>query len=55
MPRDVDAAVREVDGVFLYDLDDLENVTGDNADEREAAGREAERYCRPRRKASAGS
>ena len=43
MPRDVDAAVREVDGVFLYDLDDLENVTGDNADEREAAGREAEK------------
>lgn len=43
MPRDVDAAVREVEGVFLYDLDDLENVTGDNADEREAAGREAEK------------
>lgn len=43
MPRDIDAAVREVEGVFLYDLDDLENVTGDNADEREAAAREAEK------------
>jgi glutamyl-tRNA reductase len=43
MPRDIDGAVREVEGVFLYDLDDLENVTGDNADEREAAAREAEK------------
>ncbi len=43
MPRDIDAAVREVEGVFLYDLDDLENVTGDNADEREAAAGEAEK------------
>ena len=28
MPRDVDARVRDVKGVFLYDLDDLENVAG---------------------------
>ena len=34
MPRDVDSAVREVKGVFLYDLDDLENVDDHNADER---------------------
>ncbi|MBZ5667126.1 MAG: glutamyl-tRNA reductase [Acidobacteriia bacterium] len=37
MPRDIDAAVREVEGIFLYDLDDLENVTDDHGDEREAA------------------
>ena len=43
MPRNIDAAVREVEGVFLYDLDDLENVAGDNAGEREAAAREAEK------------
>ena len=43
MPRDIDAAVREVEGIFLYDLDDLENVTGDNTEEREAAAREAEK------------
>jgi len=37
MPRDVDPAVRNVKGVFLYDLDDLENVPDGNASEREAA------------------
>jgi len=37
MPRDVDPAVRSVKGVFLYDLDDLENVPYHNADERETA------------------
>src|SRR5208282_4756548 len=37
MPRDVDPAVRNVKGVFLYDLDDLENVPDRNASEREAA------------------
>ena len=37
MPRDVDSGVREVKGVFLYDLDDLENVPEQNAGEREAA------------------
>jgi len=41
MPRDIDAAVRDVKGVVLYDLDDLENVTGQNAGEREAAAVEA--------------
>jgi glutamyl-tRNA reductase len=43
MPRDIDAAVREVEGVFLYDLDDLENVEDHNASEREAAAREAQK------------
>ncbi|MGD1214465.1 MAG: glutamyl-tRNA reductase [Terriglobales bacterium] len=41
MPRDVDSAVRNVKGVFLYDLDDLENVPDHNASEREAAAAEA--------------
>jgi len=41
MPRDVDPGVRNVKGVFLYDLDDLENVPDHNAGEREAAAAEA--------------
>ena len=37
LPRDIDPKVREVEGAFLYDLDDLEQVVAHNADEREAA------------------
>jgi glutamyl-tRNA reductase len=43
MPRDIDPAVREVAGIFLYDLDDLEKVVQHNAGEREAAAIEAQR------------
>jgi len=43
MPRDIDSAVREVKGVFLYDLDDLENVVDYNAGEREAAAADAQK------------
>ncbi len=43
MPRDIDDAVREVKGVFLYNLDDLENVVDKNAGEREAAAAEAQK------------
>ena len=43
MPRDIDAAVREVRGVFLYDLDDLENVVDHNTGEREIAAAEAQK------------
>ncbi len=43
LPRDVDSAVREVKGVYLYDLDDLENVVDHNASEREAAAAQAEK------------
>ena len=43
MPRDIDAEVRGVKGIFLYDLDDLENVTDQNAVEREAAAAEAQK------------
>ncbi len=41
MPRDVEPAVRDIHGVFLCDLDDLENVPDPNAHEREAAAVEA--------------
>jgi glutamyl-tRNA reductase len=43
MPRDIDAGVRDVKGVFLYDLDDLENVVDHNAGEREAAATAAQK------------
>jgi glutamyl-tRNA reductase len=43
MPRDIDSAVREIKGIFLYNLDDLENVVDHNAGEREAAAAEAQK------------
>ena len=43
MPRDIDSAVSQVDGIFLYDLDDLENVVDHNAGEREIAAAEAQK------------
>ncbi len=43
MPRDIDSDVREVKDVFLYDLDDLENVVDHNAHEREVAAAEAQK------------
>jgi glutamyl-tRNA reductase len=43
MPRDIDGAVREIPGIFLYDLDDLETVVQHNAGEREAAALEAQK------------
>src|ERR1700722_16760824 len=43
MPRDIDPAVQEVNGVFLYNLDDLENVVDHNAGEREAAAADAQK------------
>ena len=43
MPRDIDPGVREVKGIFLYDLDDLEKVVERNAGEREAAALEAQK------------
>jgi glutamyl-tRNA reductase len=43
MPRDIDSGVRDVKGVFLYDLDDLENVVDHNAGEREAAAAVAQK------------
>lgn len=43
MPRDIDPEVRHLKGIFLYDLDDLEDVIDHNAAEREAAADEAEK------------
>jgi glutamyl-tRNA reductase len=43
VPRDIDPAVRQVEGMFLYDLDDLEQAVKRNAGEREAAAADAEK------------
>jgi glutamyl-tRNA reductase len=42
VPRDIDPAVREVEGIFLYDIDDLYKVVKHNASEREAAASDAQ-------------
>jgi glutamyl-tRNA reductase len=39
VPRDVDPAVNKLDGIFLYDIDDLQSVAGSHVKER---GKEAE-------------
>ena len=43
VPRDIDPTVRNVPGVFLYDIDDLEQVVENNLSQRQAAAAEAER------------
>jgi glutamyl-tRNA reductase len=43
LPRDFDPKIREIDGVFLYDLDDLEQTVAHNAGEREAAALKAQK------------
>jgi glutamyl-tRNA reductase len=43
IPRDIDPEVRNIKGIFLHDIDDLENVADRNADEREAAAIEAQK------------
>jgi glutamyl-tRNA reductase len=43
LPRDIDSTVREVEGAFLYDLDDLEALVQHNAGEREAAALDAQK------------
>jgi glutamyl-tRNA reductase len=42
MPRDIDCGVGEVPGIFLYDLDDLENVVTRNAGAEDAAAAAAQ-------------
>ena len=39
VPRNIDPAVNKIDGVFLYDIDDLEGVVNSNIEER---GKQAE-------------
>jgi glutamyl-tRNA reductase len=43
LPRDVDAAVAELDNVFLYDIDDLQQIVGDNLERRRSAIPRAEK------------
>jgi glutamyl-tRNA reductase len=43
VPRDIDPAVRQVEGMFLYDIDDLERAVERNTSDRKAAAAEAEK------------
>ena len=42
VPRDVEPAVNELDNVYLYDIDDLQNVVDSNLQERQRAAELAE-------------
>ncbi len=42
VPRDVDPAVNDVDGVFVYDIDDLQSVVSSHVDERRREALRAE-------------
>lgn len=44
VPRDIDANVNELDDVYLYSVDDLNNIVEKNYQSREAAAKEAEIY-----------
>ena len=46
LPRDVEASVGDLDNVFLYDLDDLQEVVSDMARERQAEAEQAEAIAR---------
>ncbi len=43
VPRNIDPAVHEIDSAYLYDLDDLQNVTAENEEERRRESDRAER------------
>ncbi|HEV8384134.1 MAG TPA: glutamyl-tRNA reductase [Candidatus Acidoferrales bacterium] len=43
VPRDIDPAVRQIPGVFLYDIDDLEQVVAHNLEGRQCAAIAAEK------------
>ena len=42
VPRDVDPAVNRLDGMFLYDIDDLQSVSAANIDDRSREAQRAE-------------
>lgn len=42
VPRDVEPAVNKLDGIFLYDIDDLQSVAGSHMKERSTAAEQAE-------------
>ncbi len=43
VPRDIDPAVNDLDGVYLYDIDDLQGVVDNNLEERNRAAETARR------------
>ena len=43
VPRDIDPAVREMEGIHLFDMDDLEHVVQRNAIGRQAAAAEQQK------------
>ena len=44
MPRDIEAAAGQLEDVYLFDIDDLQQVTAANLEERRKAAEEAEVY-----------
>jgi len=46
VPRNIDPAVNEIDGVFLYDVDDLSGVVNANIQERARKAEQAEAIVR---------
>ncbi len=44
VPRDIEANVNELDDIYLYSVDDLNNIVEKNYQSREAAAKEAEVY-----------
>jgi glutamyl-tRNA reductase len=45
VPRDVESSVGDLDGAYLYDIDDLESVVRDTAAKRGGRSTEAERFA----------
>jgi glutamyl-tRNA reductase len=43
VPRDIDPSLKEIAGVYIYDIDDLQNVVDSNFLERQRAAQEAEK------------
>lgn len=43
VPRDIEPSVRDVEGIHLFDMDDLEQVVKQNTRERQAAAEDAEK------------
>jgi glutamyl-tRNA reductase len=54
VPRDIDSACQEIDGVSLYDIDDLETVVARNRTVRQAEARRAEGIVEEEIKSFAG-
>jgi len=46
VPRNIDPAVNDIDGIFLYDVDDLESVVNENIKERSRQAEQAEDIVR---------